>query len=824
MDDITDVSQFNSFVLKSMSENDNLDLALLSSFPINERSFQLLVDCLFCRDQEMCDKRTKFIAMKKLTTFFESNSQPELVVPIQKYFETSFKYNENDGDLNSSSFSIDLFSTVFKKTPDSAFELLSAFKSELPYTTILKYAIKYIAKTWIAVGFEPILNLIFENPPNLALLYEMIIVQPIGKIILPTFLSENVHFLLFKDYCSKNKIAYQILMFLFQSQHTHFMNPPVFNLFTSQCIQFYDNFIMPIFLQNPIENSELLIELRNTFSFRNIPFDSFFVNLIQRLYEAYQYSIEHLSTIIECVSNLLSFFSRLDQLGCNYKSEEAKQFNEKVMSGCRQLLIDHIPSFEINEYDEFNQLDQSNHQFFEQAAKLCFTDYVNSATQLIQTISPTSFTILREMIMNQWQSHERPYIEIDGHILEVVLQSSLCFFPFFLNYLSTFFVVYPLTSNYFPELYFQSFISLFQLLQETENIDLIILQNAVELIVQIEILDESCLQFLTSSFVFPFFEKNFEQYSDEMIKIYKKLSELTFYDEITAAMIDNPEIRPETKILASSQSSLAFIFNTLIPKIQQFFDEKVNSTTVANFFVSLLTRIKDTQFPFMSPDLIMIIKTICDIICRFLLSNCVDVQLPIFEAVTVIVQTKHSNLSIFLFYEDFFFINLTTALFDLLIQNNVESILDHFNLFLSFYTSIISSVNEISPLILPDSSILFYLNLISSVDLNTFNDFTSIFEVVLRFFKSNRIRVHTLGVTDSLLMNCLKRGSTEKGVLMNLYLSIPYLINLHLDIFSTIPKYNLNDDDMHLLFDGTESEIITITKTLCRNYSILCNV
>lgn len=150
------------------------------------------------------------------------------------------------------------------------------------FPIVISYTIRFVKKTQKTDGFENILLNIFQNLPEMASTFdEMLSIPPIFRLLLPTIINQKTHFDLFEHYETNVNVC-KVLRKLLQSKYL-FESNEQFNDLTIDYINVFNDIITN---DSQLQwKSELLLDLRQTYSFRQLLFDTF--------YTAFEFSIEN---------------------------------------------------------------------------------------------------------------------------------------------------------------------------------------------------------------------------------------------------------------------------------------------------------------------------------------------------------------------------------------------------------------------------------------------------------------------------------------------------------------------------------------------------
>lgn len=820
MEKYEEIRNLNSIVIKAFSSSqDNLDI--LSNISNDLHMTSILVDALICDDYSICCEKTKFISMKMLASYFENNIDMDLLEKLENFYTTNFSSNNYNSSLISSSFSIDLFAIAFKHNPMKSAKLLNDFLSLGPerYPVVILYTIATIKKILKTDGFEGILHFIFEKLPEMAKVFnEMISINSIFQLLLPTIVSQKVHISLFECYKENENVCDVLRTFL--KLNYLFPNYKEFDDFVTDYINVFNEIISDN--SQMLWKTELLLDLRRTNSFRKLQFDTFYSNLIEKIFAIFENSFESFDQSIEIIINLLRFFGILDQLNCNSTSEEAYSFNKTVMNNCRLLILENLQQIQYNDEEDFNS---PIFVFYEKCSILFIDDYINSANNLIKINSIPSFLIIKEIISSHENKPTTSYAqfkEIDKNCLISFLEMENKPINFDIDFLTAFTKIYPPSSFHFEEEYFHALINLIKNLQNTEKIDLQILRKAVDCISEIQILDESQLQFLITNPFFPFL--NEESNRKEMKRLFKKISSLPFIDQIVGNILSIPDLDPGIVFDYFRDIPLNLLFDEFIPIIKDKYISISNHLVIVKFIYSTIKRVKDTFYPYMCEQIIVTIKLLCEILDVISSNNAEDfeIQKRILKAITVILQIKSLNIGVFLIYDDDFIFKLISNNTSFLCKIDIELICKDIKFILDYF-HVYNENLDFSPEMLNDDSVLLLLKVALhqvQKDSFDFNSLDNIFKFILIMIDNDRIEKPIDGLTEVLLNECINKG-LKYNIPYSIYFTISHLFKIQPNLLSTMVQTILSNkisdestlkDITDSIINGSESQIVNASK------------
>ncbi|KAK8887178.1 hypothetical protein M9Y10_038216 [Tritrichomonas musculus] len=831
MEPIDEICKFNSMVIKAFSSSQD-SLNMLSQYPTNEQSLSILVDSLFCNDQAICCENTKCISMKILTNFFDKSFSSNIADRLENYYANVFKSDNYNSSIVSSAFSIDLFASLFKHNPPIAYQILNDIFSigDDRYKVVLQYTIRFVKKIQNAAGFENILLSIIHKLPAMAQTFnEMLNITPIVRLLIPVIVSQKIHLELFK-YCYSNEYVREALCNLLQLGYL-FESNLIFDTFVLEYINVFDDIISSN--QQLSWKSDLLTDLRKTSSFRSLPFDSFFIDLIQKNFSLLEFSFENFNQMIEINTKLLTFFSNLDQLSCNSKSEEALAFSHEMMNKCRSLIVMNISKIQ---YKGMNESNSSISSFFEICSNLFVSDYINSMSVLSDIHSMASFEIIKEMVLKHGNNSITKYlqfIEIDKNCLVSFFSLDDKSIDFIVNFLNAFVKVYS-PASYFANEYFHAMIFLIQNLQIIQDIDINVFRGATDYINKIQIIDESQFTFLITNPLFQFV--NQKVLRKEMKIVFQKISKLSFIDKIIESLLSIPNLDPEIILDYIKEIPLNLLLEVFIPLILNDFISKVSPLSISSFIYSIIKRIKETFFPTMCDQIISYVKILCQVLNDFAV-NLVDnfhIQKKIMKSLTIIYQISSLNIGILFFYKDYFIVDLMIKNVDALNSINQKIISDSDIIFLVNYFLAFQNLEDLWNLLLNDNTICLFLKTVllwMQQKYFAFDLCNKLFNIFLMFAEIGKIPNPIDGLTDNIVKECLKKGAGNK-LPYSMYLSVSYLFKLHPDLFSSIIQMLVSQDKSEsdvienvasTFVDGTKDQIISASEKLFYYFTMNLN-
>lgn len=821
MEQSEEISNLNSIVIQAFSSSQDY-LDILSNFSKDQSSPTLFVDALFCDDSNICCEKTKYISMKILTLNYENELSMDLIERLENFYIINFSSDHYNNPLISSSFSIDLFASIFKYFPLKSIQLLNDFYSlgDDRYPIVISYTIEIVKKLQKTDGFENILMNIFQKLPEMASIFnEMISIRSIFKLFLPTIISQKTHIYLFQYYETNEDVCNVLRTFL--QLNYLFDNTEEFDIFCIDYINIFNEIIT-----NDLQiawKTELLLDLRKTISFRKLSFDSFYVDFIQKIYKIFEYSYEFFNDSIEITTNFLSFFGIIDQLNCNSVSEEALVFNKTVMDNCRSLIIANLPQIKYDDNEDFNS---PIFNYYEKCSILFLDDYINGIGNLINSHLFQSFSIIKEMVLSHKNKSTTSYIkfiETDKLCLISFLELEDKPVNFYIDFLNTFIKIYPPTSNYFHEEYFHSLIVLIEILQNTKEIDLLVLRKAVDCINEIPILDENQLQFLIENPLFQFIGN--ESNRKEMKRFFRKISKLSFIDKIAGTILSIPELEPEIIFDYFKEIPLDFLFIEFIPIMKERFIPITNPIIIIKFIYSIIKKVKSAFFPYMSVQIITVIKLLCEMLNEISVNNPDNfyIQKKILKSITVVLNITSINIGVFLFYGDDFFFDLISKNISFLCGIDLELICKDLKFIFDYFNAFQKEL-DFSPEYLNDDSVFLFIKIAlyqvqqDSFDFDLLN---KLFSIVLILFENGRVLNPIEGLTDSLLDECLKKGSKYR-IPYSMYFTISYLFKIHPNLLSDIVQnimssqlsesYNVSEV-IETIINGSKDQIVIASQT-----------